>query len=129
MGKMKGGSVMPYIRLSITRKLEEDIEQKLVDGIGEALSKIPGKDPCWTMVEVSDGLKMYFGGIKQTDMVFADIKYVGKFEYHKKKEFTAAAFDAIHEILGTSKDRICLTITEFTNWGAVGDFRDVYYSE
>ncbi len=119
---------MPYIRLSITKKLEPEIEQKLINGLGEALSKIPGKDPRWTMVEVNDGLKMYFGGEKQEDMVFADVKYVSKFEYHKKREFTIAAFDAIHEILGTSKDHICLTITEFTNWGAVGDFRDEYYA-
>ena len=120
---------MPYIRLSITKKIDPETEKRLVDGISEALSKIPGKDPCWTMVEVNDGLKMYFGGEKQTDMVFADVKYVSKFEYQKKRAFTIAAFDAIHEILGTAKDHICLTITEFTNWGAVGDFRDEYYKE
>ena len=120
---------MPYIRLSITKKLEPDIEQRLVDGLGEALSKIPGKDPPWTMVEVNDGLKMYFGGVKQDDMVFVDVKYVAKYEFHKKRAFTVAAFDTIHDILGTEKDHICLTITEFTNWGAVGDFRDIYYSE
>jgi hypothetical protein len=37
------------------------------------------------MVEVNDGLKMYFGGEKQEDMVFVDVKYVSKFEYHKKR--------------------------------------------
>jgi phenylpyruvate tautomerase PptA (4-oxalocrotonate tautomerase family) len=120
---------MPYIRLSVTKKLEQDIEQKLVDGLGEALSKIPGKEPRWTMVEVNDGLRLYFGGEKQADMVFADVKYVGKFEFQKKRAFTIAAFNAIHDILGTPKDRICLTISEFSNWGAVGDFRDMYYSD
>jgi len=120
---------MPYIRLSVAKKIEPDVEKKLVKGLGEALSRIPGKDPCWTMVEVNDGLKMYFGGEKQEDMVFVDVKYVSKFEYHKKKDFTIAAFDTIHEILGTRKDRICLTINEYSNWGAVGDFKDVYYED
>ena len=120
---------MPYIKLSISRKIEPDEEQKLVDGLGAALSKIPGKDPQWTIVEVNDGLKMYFGGKKQDDMVFADVKYVGRFEYHKKKEFTRAAFNAINDILGTPKDRICLTILELDSWGAVGDFRDQYYMD
>jgi phenylpyruvate tautomerase PptA (4-oxalocrotonate tautomerase family) len=120
---------MPYIKLSISKKISPEDERKLVDGLGAALSKIPGKDPRWTMVEVNDGLKMYFGGNKQDDMVFADVKYVGKFEYHKKKEFTREAFDAINAVLGTPKDKICLTISEFENWGAVGDFRDIYYAE
>ena len=120
---------MPFIRLSIAKIITDEMEQKLIDGLGEALSMIPGKDPQWTMVEVNDGLRLYFGGKKQEDMVFADVKYVGRQEFHKKRVFTRAACQAIHEILGTPIDRICLTITEFDNWGAVGDFRDQFYIE
>lgn len=118
---------MPYIKLSIAKKVEFDVEQKLVDALGAALSVLPDKDPQWTMVEVNDGLKMYFGGVKQDDMVFAEVKYVGNFNYHKKKEFTQAACKAISEILNTPIDKICLTITEFENWGAIGDFRDINF--
>lgn len=118
---------MPYIKLSVAKKVEADVEQKLVDALGIALSIMPGKDPQWTMVEVNDGLRMYFGGAKQDDMVFAEVKYVGIFDYHKKKEFTQAACKAISETLNTPIDKICLTITEFENWGAVGDFRDIYF--
>ena len=120
---------MPFIRLSTTKKIESDTEKKLIDALGLALGKIPGKDPQWTMVEVNDGMRMYFGGEKQSDMVFADVKYVGKFSFHKKKEFTVAALESIHEVLGTPIDRICLTISEFENWGAVGGFRDIYFDE
>ncbi|NLN07806.1 MAG: hypothetical protein GX167_09330 [Firmicutes bacterium] len=56
---------MPYISLSIAKKINPDDEQKLIDGLGAALSIIPGKDPQWTIVEVNDGLRMYFGGKKQ----------------------------------------------------------------
>ena len=69
----------------------------------------------------------YFGGKRQEDMVFADVKYVGRQEFHKKREFTREACQLIHETIGTPIDRICLTITEFDNWGAVGDFRDQYF--
>jgi phenylpyruvate tautomerase PptA (4-oxalocrotonate tautomerase family) len=120
---------MPYLRLSISKKISPEDEQRLVDGLGAALSKIPGKDPQWTMVEVNDGLKMYFGGKKQDDMVFVDVKYAGRFQYRKKKEFTQEAFNVINAVLGTPKDKICLIITEYNNWGAVGDFRDIYYSD
>ncbi|MBR6950513.1 MAG: hypothetical protein IKH56_02135 [Oscillospiraceae bacterium] len=118
---------MPFIKLSIAKTITEETEQKLIDGLGRALSVIPGKDPQWTMVEVNDGLRLYFGGKKQEDMVFADVKYVGKQEYHRKREFTRAACQTIHELIGTPIDRICLTITEYDSWGAVGDFRDQYY--
>ena len=118
---------MPFIRISIAKKISDETEQVIIDGLGKALSVVPGKDPQWTMVEVNDGMKLYFGGKKQEDMVFADVKYVGRQEFHKKREFTRAACQLIHETIGTPIDRICLTITEFDNWGAVGDFRDQYF--
>jgi len=118
---------MPYIRLSIAKKIDAQTEQRLINGLSEALSVIPGKDPKWTMAEVNDGLRMYFGGEKQEDMVMVDVRYVGEFSFHKKREFTEAALNSIHEILGTPIDHICLTISEFKNWGAVGNFRDIYY--
>jgi hypothetical protein len=62
-------------------------------------------------------------------MVFADVQYFSNFSYQIKKEFTAAAFDAMNKALGTSKEKMFLTITERNNWGAFGDFRDEYYSE
>lgn len=120
---------MPYLRVSVAKKISPDAEQILVDGLGAALSKIPGKEPQWTMVEVNDGLRLYFGGERQDDMVFVDVKYVGRFPYQKKKEFTREAFNVINAVLGTPKDKICLVINEYENWGAVGDFRDIYYTE
>ena len=120
---------MPFIKLSISKTIDADTEQKLVDALGTALSVIPGKDPQWTMVEVNDGLRMYFGGVKQEDMVFADVKYVVRQEYHNKKKFTQEACKAIHEVVGTPIDKICLTITEYDNWGAVGDFRDMFFAD
>ncbi|NLV51498.1 MAG: hypothetical protein GXY20_12500 [Clostridiales bacterium] len=120
---------MPYITVNTAKKIEPDAEQKLVDAIGVSLSSIPGKDVQWTMVAVNNAVNMYFGGKKQDDMVFLDVKYVGKQEYHRKKEFTRSALAAVHEILGTPMDRICLTISEFNNWGALGDFRDLYYGD
>ena len=79
-------------------------------------------------MEVNDGRKMYFGGIKQENLVFGEVKYVGKFEYQKKRAFTHAACRAISEIMETPVGKVCLTITEFENWGAIGDFRDIYYT-
>jgi phenylpyruvate tautomerase PptA (4-oxalocrotonate tautomerase family) len=120
---------MPYIKLSVTQKLTQEKEKSLVDGLGIAMRRIPGKDEKLLIVDVEDGRTLYFGGEKQEDMAFADVRWFSRFEYHKKKEFTEAMFDAINQILGTSKDKMCLTITEFNNWGARGSFRDEYYED
>ena len=125
----RGGAIMPYIRLSVTQKLTQDKKDALVNGLGEAMRKIPGKDERLLIVDVEDERTMYFGGTIQEDMVFADVRYFSNYEYHKKKEFTVAMFDAIHRIIGTSKNQMCSTLTEYNNWGALGDFRDEYFSD
>lgn len=33
---------MPYIKLSVAKKLSPEVEQRLTDGLGKALSTIPG---------------------------------------------------------------------------------------
>ena len=91
------------------------------------MSKIPGKDGRLLIVEVEDDRKLFFGGVKQEDMVFADVRYYSNFEYHKKKDFTVAMFEVLNKVLGTSKDKMCLTITEYNSWGALGDYKDEYY--
>ena len=120
---------MPYIRISTAQKLTQEKKDALVAGLGIAMRKIPGKDERLLIVDVEDGRTLYFGGVMQDDMVFVDVRYYSNFEYHKKKEFTVAMFDAIHDVLGTAKDKMCSTLTEFNSWGALGDYRDEYYSD
>ena len=118
---------MPYIRLSITQKLTQETQEELVNGIGEALSIIPGKGGRGLIVDMEDGKTMFISGKKQENMVFADVRYYSNFTYNIKKDFTVAFFDAVNKVLGTSKDRMFLTITEYNNWGGFGDFKDEYY--
>lgn len=120
---------MPYIRISAAKKLTETEQTDLVNGLGEALSIIPGKDGRGLIVDMEDGKTLFVGGVKQENMVFVDVRYYSNFAYQIKKEFTAAVFEKISSVLGTTKDRAFLTITEYNSWGGFGDFRDEYYSE
>ena len=118
---------MPYIRLIATKKLSPETQEKLVAGLGEAMSVIPGKDARGLIVDMEDGKTMYAGGVKQENMVFADVKYYSNYTYKVKQDFTAATFKAIKDVLDTTEDKMFLTITEYNNWGGFGDFRDEYY--
>ena len=120
---------MPYIRLSVAQKLAPEKQEELVKGLGDALSIIPGKDGRGLIVDMEDGKTLYVGGVKQDNMVFADVRYYSNFEYHIKKDFTVAVFNAINKALGTSKERMFLTINEYNNWGGFGDFKDEYYND
>ena len=120
---------MPFIRVSSAKPIPPEAEQTLIDALGLALSSIPGKDPQWTMVELDAPRPMYFGGRKQEDMVFLDTKYVGHFTFPQKRAYVQAACRAVHEVLGAPIDRICVTVSEYENWGALGDFRDVNFPE
>jgi len=120
---------MPLIRLSVSKELTEESRQQLVDGLGEAMRKIPGKGPEMLMVDLEEGKTMYIAGVTQENTVFADIQYFSNFKHSHKQEFTAAAFEAVNKAIGTAKDKMFLTITERNTWGAFGDFRDEFYSE
>ena len=115
---------MPYIRLSVTQKLTPEKQVELVTAVGEALSIIPGKDGRFLITDLEDGKTMFVGSNKQEDMVFADVRYHGNYEYQYRSDFTVAMFNAINKVLGTKKDRMWLNITEFNSWGGFGDFKD-----
>ena len=56
---------MPYIRVSATQKLTPEKQEELVNGLGEALSTIPGKDARGLIVDLEDGKTMFVGGARQ----------------------------------------------------------------
>lgn len=120
---------MPYIRLSLTQKLTQEQQTALVNGLGEAMSIIPGKDGRGLIVDMDDGRTMFVGGVLQENFVFADVRYYSNFEYHIKKQFTQAVFKVFNNVLGTTHDKAFLTIDEYNNWGGYGDFKDEYFSD
>ena len=120
---------LPYIRVSIAKKLTEDQQLEITQGLGKAIEAIPGKDGRGLIVDMEDGKTMFTGGVKQDDFVFADVRYYSNFTYQIKKEFTAAVFGVFNKALGTPKERMFLTINEYNNWGGFGDFKDEYYSD
>ena len=120
---------MPFIKVSATKTLTEEDRKQLTDGLGAAIEVIPGKDRRGLIVDIEDGKTIYIGGIKQENMVFAEVKYYSNFEYQIKRKFTAAVFEAFTKVLGTTPDKAFLTINEYNNWGGFGDFKDEYYTE
>ena len=120
---------MPYIRVSSTKKLSDEQQAALISGLGKAIAIMPGKDERGLMVDMEDGKTMYFGGKKADNLVFLDVRYFSNFEYHIKKNFTVAVLDEVSKVVGTAKDHIFLTLSEYNTWGGFGGYIDEYYKE
>ena len=114
---------MPYIKASVTQKLTRERQAELVNGLCAAIETIPGKDGGGLIVDLEDGKTMFYGGERQENMVFIDVKYYSNFAYHVKKDFTAAVFDVVGRVLGTAGDKMFLTINEEKILGNLNDER------
>ncbi len=120
---------MPYMRVSVAKKLTEEERVTLANDLGEALEQIPGKARYMLMADIEDGRAIYMGGVRQENFAFVDARYFSNFEYHVKKRFVQAVFAALKKTLGTRDDQMSLTISEFNSWGGFGDFNDERYQE
>ena len=120
---------MPYMRVSLSKKLTEEQRQSLYEKLGEALRHIPGKEPFMLMAEIEDGRQFYAFGTKQENFAFVDARYFSRVEYHAKKDFAVAVMKAIEEVAGTKSTNISMNIFELSTWGGFGDLNDEFYKD
>ncbi|NLV51159.1 MAG: hypothetical protein GXY20_10770 [Clostridiales bacterium] len=120
---------MPYMRVSLTKTLTIEQKKVLYDGLGAALSLIPGKEPFMLIADIEDGKTIFSGGRPQENFAFVDARYFSKFEFHVKKAFTQGVFKTIQDVVGTPKECISMTILEMSTWGGFGNLADEYYAD
>ena len=120
---------MPYMKVTVAKKLTEEERVTLSKDLGEALGLIPGKHPSFLMADIEDGRNFYLGGVRQENFAFVDARYYSKFEYHIKAKFTEAVFAALKKTLKTEDFQMSMTISEFSTWAGFGDLVDEYYTD
>ena len=120
---------MPYMRVSLSKKLTEEQRQSLYEKLGEALRHIPGKEPGMLMAEIEDGQQFYACGKRQENFAFVDARYFSRAEYHAKRDFAIAVMKAIEEVAGTKRECISMNIFELSTWAGFGDLNDEFYKD
>jgi len=120
---------MPYMRVSLSKKLTEEQRQSLYEKLGEALRHIPGKEPFMLIADIEDGRQFYAFGKKQENFAFVDARYFSRAEYHAKRDFAIAVMKAIEEVAGTKRECISMNIFELSTWAGFGDLNDEFYKE
>lgn len=110
---------MPFIHLSITRKLEADEKARLADGIAKLVSLIPGKPYEKTMVRIDDGCEIFRAG-KKADCAFMQTQMKKPCDHEKAVEYTEKLYKLFEETLGLPAASVYFNIIETDYWGSRG---------
>lgn len=110
---------MPYIRMATSCALTLAQKDEFKAGLAEVIGLIPGKTEASLMVEVDDGLTMYFKG-ERRDLAYLDAKFSGETDFEHKKQFTEAVCRLAQKVCELPPDSVYLTYSVFKEWGTKG---------
>lgn len=108
---------MPYIGVKVSCEVDRKKELALKSALGQAITKIPGKNEDWLMVCIEDKQKIYFKGNNDAPAAFAEVKIFGKSTPEAYNDMTAALCKIFESILGVSPDRTYVKYEECSIWG------------
>lgn len=114
---------MPYINVNVTNKMSPSKMLELKSGIGNIISRLPGKTEKVLMIDIVDEKRIFFGGDAQEKCAYVDVKLYGKFDLKVKADFTQGMFEVFNGVLDISKNHMFLTISEFDTWGTNGNLK------
>jgi hypothetical protein len=119
---------MPYLSVTIGKKLEEPQREKLKAELCRLIAIIPGKSEADLMVEIRDtgsspqeGAALYMSGSKEPS-AYIDLRMYTATTEEAKKRFTRETFALITREFAIPSERQYLTIGEYSNWGYEGEW-------
>ena len=113
---------MPYIRMATSRELSMGRKEEFKSGLAEIIGLIPGKTEAALMIEIDDGLTMFFQGEKR-DLAYLDAKFSGDTEFGHKKQFTEAVCALAQKVCNLPQNAVYLTYSVFNEWGTGGTLK------
>lgn len=107
---------MPFIDVSLTKKLTAESENAIKSALGDAISLFPGKSEAWLMCRISDGEHMWFKGSDE-DCAFTEVKLLGSVDPVGAERFTARMCEILEKEAGISPSRVYVRYTGGGDWG------------
>jgi len=112
---------MPYIEIKTTVNLNQEQKNDLKDGLGKAITLVPGKTESVTMVGLIGGMDLYFGGKTLTHSAYVEVKMYKATTRKAKASLNRAICDLLNTAIGVSPDNVYLTYFEQEEWGRKGE--------
>lgn len=113
---------MPYIRIDVTEKVDDQLKGILCMNIADMITVLPGKKISRTMVEIQDGcFILYDGSLQKAAKVRVELYKESPFE--AKAELTKQISALLQEKLAIPMERIYVTFPEYESWGSGGTLK------
>lgn len=110
---------MPYIHVSIGKKITPEQEQKLGRELGQAVTVIPNKMFEKTMVHIEDNCRIYRGG-HPTPCAFLETRFNERIDIVPLQAYTTRVYDLFESVLDIPKDQFYVNAIVADNWGSNG---------
>jgi phenylpyruvate tautomerase PptA (4-oxalocrotonate tautomerase family) len=111
---------MPYIDVKTTVPLDEAKKLKLKDGLGQIITRIPGKTEAVTMIGLVGDYDLYFNGAHMHDGAYVEVKAYKEVAREYKEAVTDGIFQLLGGVLGISAKNIYVTFYDQKEWGCNG---------
>ena len=105
---------MPFIEAKTNQKITD--MHSLKAELGQAITAIPGKSEAYLMVEISDGLNMWFKGSDEPCAMF-EIAIFGGASNSAYDDLTKRICSLAEKYMNVSPDRTYVKYSEIEHWG------------
>jgi phenylpyruvate tautomerase len=112
---------MPLLRMSISKKIDENNKSKLLKQLSEIVSECFNKPENYVMIVVEEKAIMMSGTTEPA--AFAVLKSIGGITAKNNKMFSSRLCALLKDQLGIGPDRVYINFSDVAaaNWGWNGD--------
>ena len=112
---------MPYIQISLSKKLEDDKIVLLKAMLGEKIALLPGKSESVLMIEINYS-NMFFQG-EPGNCAMIQVHLYKESPKEAKSLFTSEMLKAFNELTNIPVDRIFMNFAEHSEWASRGTLK------
>lgn len=112
---------MPYIHLSIGKKITPAQRDALAEKIGKAVTILPEKTFEKTMVHIDEDCVIYRGG-KRAECLYMETRIFKDAPVEAETEYARKLYAVFNEVLGIPDTQVYMNILELNTWASKGGF-------
>lgn len=111
---------MPYIDVKVTSTLNATKKDQLKEGLGQIITRIPGKTEAVTMIGLIGNYDLYMDGKPLCEGAYVEVKTFGEVHREHKEAVNIGIFELLNNVLSIPSENIYVTYHEQKVWGCNG---------
>lgn len=111
---------MPFVRSKVSKAVTREQEIKLKEGLGQAITLVPGKSEKYLMTEFEDNSHLYFQGKNDRPIAYIEAAIFGNEMHYGYEQFVAAVTKLYHDVLDIPIENIFIRFENIPDWAEAG---------